>query len=112
MVKQWVQGEFSLCRLFPVAVLIDMDCSIIIPVLNEEGSLRLLQDRLDRVLNLLPGEHEVIYVDDGSTDRSLEILNELARKYAYMKVIARLQRGGQSAALKEGLDASCGEWIV
>jgi glycosyltransferase involved in cell wall biosynthesis len=89
-----------------------MDCSIIIPVLNEQGSLRLLQDRLDRVLKLLPGEHEVIYVDDGSADRSLEILNGLAREYPYMKVIARPQQGGQSASLKEGLDVSCGEWVA
>ncbi len=89
-----------------------MDCSIIIPVLNEQGSLRLLQDRLDLVLKLLPGKNEIIYVDDGSTDKSLEILNDLARKYPYVKVIARSQRGGQSAALKEGLDASRGEWVA
>ncbi len=90
----------------------DMDCSIIIPILNEQGSLRLLQERLDRVLKSLPGKNEIIYVDDGSTDKSLKILNDLAREYPYMKVIARPQRGGQTAALKEGLDASCGEWIA
>lgn len=90
----------------------DMDCSVIIPVLNEQGSLRLLQDRLDCVLKLLPGQHEVIYVDDGSTDKSLDILNDLAGEYPYMKVIARQQWRGQSAALKEGLDASRGEWVA
>ena len=46
------------------------------------------------------------------TDRSLEILNDLAGEYPYMKVIARPQRSGQSAALKEGLDASRGEWVA
>ena len=98
--------------LFTIPVLEDMDCSIVIPVLNEQGSLRQLQDRLDRVLELLPGTKEVIYVDDGSTDKSLEILNEFAGKHPYVRVIARGQRGGQSAALKEGLDASSGEWVA
>jgi glycosyltransferase involved in cell wall biosynthesis len=90
-----------------------MDCSIVIPVLNEQGSLRLLQDRLDRVLKFLPGhQNEIIYVDDGSTDKSLDILKDLAREYPYLKVIARPQRGGQSVALKEGMDASRGEWVA
>ena len=89
-----------------------MDCSIIIPVLNEQASLRLLQGRLEGVLKLLRVTHEIIYVDDGSTDKSLEILNDLAEEYPYIKVIARPQQGGQSAALKDGLDASLGEWVA
>ena len=54
--------------------------SIVIPVYNEEENVPILYERLKEVLDSLPYDYEIIFVNDGSTDRTGEILEEIAQK--------------------------------
>lgn len=89
-----------------------MQFSVIIPVYNEERSLRILQEGLFRVMEGISSQYEIIYVDDGSTDSSLEVLKDLARNYSTVKIISLKENKGQSTALYVGLKSSQGEWMV
>lgn len=90
-----------------------LDLSIVVPVLNEEASLRALNEEITEALATTDLSWEVIFVDDGSTDDSAKILNEL---YDYnssnTRVIELARNFGQTAALAAGFDASVGEVIV
>ena len=84
--------------------------SIIIPVYNCEKYLR---DCLDSCINqdLLNDEYEVLCVNDGSTDSSINILNDYANRYSHIKVFSQDNRG-VSAARNIGLDNAKGEYIM
>lgn len=82
------------------------DLSVIIPVYNEEDSLPQLQEELGRTL--APYGHELIFVDDGSTDRSLERI----RREPNVRVLAFERNSGQSAAMYAGLMAAHGRVLV
>jgi len=86
--------------------------SIVIPVFNEEENLALLVDELAAVLPTLPGPVDVIAVDDGSTDRSWQILSELAAKNSWLRALRFLTNRGQTAAISAGIDAARGELIA
>jgi glycosyltransferase involved in cell wall biosynthesis len=86
--------------------------SIVIPVYNEEESLRPLHDRLARVLGALGTAHETIFVNDGSTDGSEKTLAGIARADANVRVINFRRNYGQTAALMAGFDAARGEVVV
>lgn len=64
----------------PQATLCNTDISIIIPVLNEEGNLLELYDRLTKVLKTFKKLYEIIFIDDGSKDGSFDILKKLHKK--------------------------------
>ena len=89
-----------------------MECSVIVPIHNEAGVLPFLQARLAGVLRRLPATSEVIYVDDASTDRSGEILSGFQRECSFVRVISLETRGGQTEALRKGLEASRGRWVA
>lgn len=89
-----------------------MQFSAVIPVYNEEESLRPLQERLSRVMESATPQYEIIYVDDGSIDSSLEVLKDLARNHPAVKIISLKENRGQSTALYVGLKSSQGAWIV
>lgn len=82
--------------------------SVIIPVYN---TAQYLSRCLDSVLNNTYRELEVICINDGSPDNSLEILNDYARKDCRMKVIDQ-KNAGVSAARNRGMDAATGEYIA
>lgn len=82
--------------------------SIIIPVYNVEKYLRKC---LESITNQTFKDIEIICVDDGSTDNSLNILNELAQKDNRIKVISKLN-GGHFSARHRGIEASSGEYIL
>ncbi len=86
--------------------------SILIPVYNEEGNLSLLYERLVAALKKLGRPYEVIFVDDGSSDESLEILLDLRDKNPNIKVISFSRNFGQTAALSAGIDFSKGDIII
>jgi undecaprenyl-phosphate 4-deoxy-4-formamido-L-arabinose transferase len=88
------------------------EVSIVIPVYNEEGNLETLYDRLNRVITGVGRSFEVIFVDDGSRDRSLEILCRLQEKYEQVRVIQLNRNYGQHAAVFAGLDHARGRVIV
>ena len=86
--------------------------SIVIPVFNEEESLRPLHERLARVLGGSGTRHELIFVNDGSTDGSEKVLGEIARSDVNARVINFRRNYGQTAALMAGFDVARGDVIV
>ena len=85
-----------------------MTFTVIIPVYNVEAYLR---DCLDSVIAQTFGDWEAVCVDDGSTDRSAEILAEYAVKEPRFKVVSQ-PNGGLSAARNTGLSAAQGEYVL
>jgi len=89
-----------------------MDLSIVVPVYNEEENLYHLYQELTRVLDPLGLEYEIICADDGSKDRSFEILKELAERDPRVKVIRFRRNYGQTAGFSAGFDYAKGEIVV
>jgi len=86
--------------------------SILVPLLNEEESLTLLTEWIDRVITEHNYTCELLFIDDGSTDDSWSIIQELSVKYPYIKAVKFLRNYGKSAALNVGFDRALGEIIV
>ena len=89
--------------------------SLVIPCYNEEESLGELGTQLDAVVALLRDqghEVEVIFVDDGSRDRTAEILREMSAGRPHVKVIRFARNFGQTAAMSAGFDAAVHDVIV
>jgi undecaprenyl-phosphate 4-deoxy-4-formamido-L-arabinose transferase len=86
--------------------------SIVIPVFNEQENLRALHEALAPVVKGFGKPYEVIYVDDGSTDKSLDILRELQSKDPSLVVIEFSRNFGQHSAIFAGFDRSKGEIVV
>ena len=89
-----------------------MDISIVIPVYNEDESLPELCSWIQRVVQANGFSYEVILVDDGSTDRSWEVIEELRRSNPHIKGIKFQRNYGKSAALNEGFKAASGEVVI
>jgi len=85
--------------------------SVVIPVFNEEGSLKTLYESLTAQLESLGKSFEIVFVDDGSSDRSGEIMKELRRSDRRVVVIRFRRNFGKSAALSAGFSASRGELV-
>lgn len=88
------------------------ELSLFLPVLNEEDNLRPMQAKIRAALDELGKTAEIIYVDDGSTDRSLEILREIAAGDGRVRVISLRRNYGQTAAMSAGIDAARGEILI
>jgi glycosyltransferase involved in cell wall biosynthesis len=86
--------------------------SILIPVYNEEGNLSLLYEKLVAALKKVGRPYEVIFVDDGSSDGTMEILLDLREKNPNVKIISFSRNFGQTAALSAGIDSSKGDIII
>lgn len=86
--------------------------SLIIPVYNEEENLEALQTRIQTIMEGFKFTYEIIYVDDGSRDRSFSILERLANLDKRIKVIKFRKNYGQTAAMSAAIDASTGEVII
>ena len=89
-----------------------MHLSIVIPLLNEEESLRELYHWIADVMQSNGFSYEVIFIDDGSTDRSWETVQELAAAYPQVRGIRFLRNFGKSQALHAGFRAAQGEIVV
>src|SRR5262249_51651075 len=86
--------------------------SVVIPVFNEQENLPALHQSLSQALESLGQPYEVIFVDDGSTDRSLEILKELQARDRHLTVIEFSRNFGQHAAVFAGFDQARGQIVV
>lgn len=88
------------------------DVSIFLPVYNEEPNLVPLHNKLDEALKRLGRTAEIIYVDDGSTDGSLKVLQDIARRDDRVRVVALRRNYGQTAAMAAGIDAARGKVLI
>src|SRR5438132_11704843 len=88
------------------------ELSLFLPVLDEEENLRPMHDKIRSALDALGKTAEVIYVDDGSTDRSLPILKEIAAGDDRVRVVSLRRNYGQTAAMSAGIDAAKGEILI
>src|SRR5437867_4090897 len=88
------------------------DVSVFLPVFNEEPNLRPLQEKLDRSLRQLGRTAEIIYVDDGSSDGSLNVLREIAATDSRVRVVALRRNYGQTPAMAAGIDAARGHVLI
>ncbi len=88
------------------------EISIVIPVYNEQDSIRPLIAELGEVLKGLDKSYEIIFVDDGSRDRSFELLKEAASQDPQIRVIRFRKNTGQTAAFDAGFRAAQGDIIV
>jgi len=88
------------------------EVSVFLPVYNEEPNLRPLHAKLDAALKALDRSAEIVYVDDGSTDGSLNILREIARTDPRVRVVALRRNYGQTAAMAAGIDAARSKVLI
>ena len=89
-----------------------LDVSVVVPLYNEEESLPELVAWIDRVAKDNRLSYEVIMIDDGSTDRSWEVVEKLAEQYDTVRGIAFRRNYGKSAALYCGFEAAQGEVVI
>jgi undecaprenyl-phosphate 4-deoxy-4-formamido-L-arabinose transferase len=89
------------------------EVSVVIPVFNEEDNLRELGERLMRTLSGMGRPFEIIFVDDGSTDRSWEVLSDLNRQYpGKIRALQFHRNFGQHQAIFAGFHAARGQVMV
>jgi len=86
--------------------------SVIVPVFNEEKNIRLLYEEILAAATPLDMGLEVLFIDDGSTDNSLEVLKELHAHDPRVKIIQFRKNFGQSAAISAGFDLCSGDRII
>jgi glycosyltransferase involved in cell wall biosynthesis len=89
-----------------------LDLSIVVPLFNEVGTLDELHRRLRAVALLLGLSTEIVYVDDGSTDGTTEVISAIAGRELGINVVTLARNYGQTAALSAGFDAARGDIIV
>lgn len=89
-----------------------MNISVIIPLLNEHESLPELTSWISKVMNTHNFSYEVIFIDDGSTDNSWEIIQQLSKENGNLKGIRFLRNYGKSQALHAGFAKAQGEVVI
>lgn len=89
-----------------------MQYSVIIPVYNEEANVQALYGRLSQVMAGLHPEYELVFINDGSRDRTIHLVKELAEKDARVRFIDLSRNFGHQIAVTAGLDACRGKRVV
>ena len=88
-----------------------MDLSVVIPVHNEEESIGSLIDEITTALSE-KYQHEIIVVDDGSTDNTLDVLLKIKENLSTLRVVKHLNNSGQSTAVRTGVQHAKSAWIA
>ena len=105
--------EVCLCYILVMSGQVrNISVSVVIPVYNEEASLQELYQEIIAAMDPTGWEYEMIFVDDGSTDGSLEILKQLSEQDKRVKVIVFARNFGQTAALDAGFHQALGDIVV
>src|ERR1700691_335204 len=86
--------------------------SIVVPFHNEEDNVTILYARLKQVMEQVGEEFELIFVDDGSRDRTYKLLEEIAAVDSRVMIVKLRRNFGQTSALAAGFDHSTGEYII
>ncbi len=89
-----------------------MEISVIIPLYNEEGNIDQLYGALHDVLSSLGLSYEIVFVNDGSVDKSSEKLDEVAGRDPAVKVVHFRRNFGQTAAMMAGIDYATGDVLI
>lgn len=89
-----------------------MDISVVVPLYNEEESLNELNDWIEQVMQSNHFSYEVIFVDDGSSDSSWQVVENIAKVYSPVKGIRFRRNYGKSAALNEGFKVAEGDVVI
>ncbi|MBN2014706.1 MAG: glycosyltransferase family 2 protein [Candidatus Altiarchaeota archaeon] len=90
----------------------NIELSIVVPVFNESESLAELYSKLKQVIERLNKEYEIVFIDDGSTDNSFEVLEGIHAQDSRVKAIKFRKNFGQTAAISAGFDYTKGKIIV
>jgi glycosyltransferase involved in cell wall biosynthesis len=88
------------------------DLSVIVPLFNEEDNVELLYSALDRTLSRLGLDYEVLLVDDGSRDRTVERAAALARRDPHLRVVKLRRNYGQTPAMAAGIATARGRILI
>ncbi len=96
----------------PLVELQRLSLSMVIPVFQEEENLPVLHQRLTEVMRQLETSYEIIFVDDGSRDRSVEIMHDLAAQDPHVRVVELSRNFGHQVAISAGLDYARGEAVI
>jgi polyisoprenyl-phosphate glycosyltransferase len=86
--------------------------SVVVPIFNEQEGLEELHRRLESALEKIDGRHEVVYVDDGSGDRSARIIEGWARTEPRTLLVQLSRNFGMEVAMAAGLDHATGRYVV
>ncbi len=89
-----------------------MQLSVVIPLLNEQESLKELHHWLSEVLEANGFSYEILFIDDGSTDKSWDVISLLSRKHTQVKAIRFSKNYGKSQALHAGFAVAKGDVII
>src|SRR5512147_1450306 len=89
-----------------------MMISVVVPLFNEEENVPELHRRVKSVMDSLKKKYEIIYVDDGSNDRTLPLLDEIQSRDGNVVVISFRRNFGQTAAFAAGFDYAKGDVVI
>ncbi len=89
-----------------------MDISVVIPLYNEEESLPELAEWIKRVMEANGFSYEILFIDDGSTDRSLEVIKRLAESDNHIHAVSFSRNYGKSPALNTGFQRAKGDVVI
>ena len=89
-----------------------MTVSVVIPLFNEEENVKELYERLRQVLESLGSAYEIIFVDDGSTDKTFSLLTDIQEKDSHIIAISLRRNFGQTAGFAAGFDHAGGDVII
>src|SRR5882724_6223854 len=95
-----------------MTTIVGPELSLVLPIYNEEAVIPALHARLQEFLQRLGLQAEVVFVDDGSKDQSLELLRALAAREPRYRVVSFARNFGHQAAITAGLDHACGAAVV
>lgn len=86
--------------------------SVVIPLKNEEDNIADLINEIEPVMHTLKAPWELLCIDDGSTDGTLNILTGIAQKKPFLRILAFDRNYGQSCAFDAGFKQARGEWVI
>lgn len=88
------------------------DLSIVVPLYNEEDNLKPLYDAISTSARSIGLEYEIVFIDDGSSDKTFELAKKLARRDAKLRIIKFRKNYGQTPAMAAGIEHAKGEILL